>query len=365
MDRFTAHHRIGKAPNKVGLRARLLAGSLALSACEPYGDLRNSDVSLGAVDPVTFPAASLGTRGNRSSPGLGTFIETVAQADGTTVGYFAYPFPTRAVSDPLRLLDDGKPYPKVPLSANQSSNYAPVAYSFTEGCTKPPGWTFDPKVDEVALDVQSVVFTELPEATYQPGVMSVTNYLPVVTEVPKSTNQPCQKYKTAKNVKAADEKPSGKFFAWAVIDPANGVYKYDAEDTDTGIGLQKWGWFNRYLLAYLDGGEVPTVEAQVTDMATMSMKTVVRMKTQRLYYPRSMVMSGTMMAAGRIGAGYDVLAAKKGDGDYSPVCEVFTYDAGMPMAAAALPKTAEAIEQMFMASLMPATPRYVFCLQVR
>jgi hypothetical protein len=362
MDRFTGHPLV-RTTLAVGF-----AGLLGAAGCDPYDDLRNPDVSLGPVDPVVFPAASLGTRGNRMSPGLGEFHEVPAQADGATVGYFAYPFPTRPVADPLRLLDDGKPYPKAPLSANQSSLYAPVAYTFTPGCSTPPGWVFDPKVDEVPLDQQGAVFSELPEATYAAGVMSVTNYLPVVAEVQKSTNQPCQRYKSAKNVKTSDEQRSGKFFAYAIIDPANGVYKFDAADDDTGLGLQKWGWFNRYLLAYLDGGEVPTVETMVTDMATMTMKPVVRMRAQRLYYPRSMIMGGgamPMAAAGKLGAGYDVMAAKKGDQDYSPVCEVFTYDAGMPMAPGALPKTTEAIEQMFMATLMPATPRYMFCLQVR
>ena len=63
------------------------------------------------------------------------------------------------------------------------------------------------------------------------------------------------------------------------------------------------------------------------------------------------------MAAGARGAGYDVLQAKRGDADYSPVCEVFTYDAGMPLGPRRqLPKSAEAIEAMFRTA-MPTAPR--------
>jgi hypothetical protein len=98
-----------------------------------------------------------------------------------------------------------------------------------------------------------------------------------------------------------------------------------------------------------------------------------RLGTQRLFHPRSLVieMGPTMMpvmAPGRIGAGYDVLESKRGDARYSPLCAVFTYDAGMPLRPEELPKDAATIEAMFntqAAPLRPGTPPLVYCLQVR
>jgi len=94
------------------------------------------------------------------------------------------------------------------------------------------------------------------------------------------------------------------------------------------------------------------------------------MVTQKLYYPRSMVIgSGAMptTSAGRLGAGYDVLTAGRGAAGYSPVCEVWTYDTGTPVAAADLPKNAAIIEASFndmAAPLRPASTPLVFCLGV-
>jgi hypothetical protein len=77
---------------------------------------------------------------------------------------------------------------------------------------------------------------------------------------------------------------------------------------------------------------------------------------------------GTMMttaAPGRLGAGYDVLQARRGQPGYSPLCQVLTYDAGALKDSAALPRDAQAIEMMFAPeTLLPATPAYVYCLQV-
>jgi hypothetical protein len=73
-----------------------------------------------------------------------------------------------------------------------------------------------------------------------------------------------------------------------------------------------------------------------------------------------------MPAAGRIGAGWDVLQAKRGTEGYSPICQVFTYDTVMPVKAADLPKDTATIEMMFntmAAPIRPASPAYVYCLQ--
>jgi hypothetical protein len=361
----------------------VLVAATGASACDPYEGFGEGDEGLGAVDPVMFPAANLGVGGNRMQPGVGVFQEIEAYADGAALGYFPYAYPTAAtpIPDPLRVRDaNNAPYSRVPTVGvytfdppASGPNPLPPSYA----CSPPAGYTFDEVRDEVRYDQMGSVFAALPTATYNMGVASSTTYVPIVAEWPvSSAGQPCQKLKSRAQVEAAygrfdASKASGKFMAWLVIDPAAAVYKYD-DDPDTnmrGLDLQRWGWFNRYLLAYLDGGYIPTGQDMVMEGGMT--KTVTRMRPQKLYYPRSPVIAmgaGGMptMPPGARGAGYDVLTARRGDADYSPVCEVWTYDAGMPLLPEQLPRTAEAIEQMFPApNLTVAATRYIFCLQVR
>src|SRR5205814_4350462 len=99
-------------------------------------------------------------------------------------------------------------------------------------------------------------------------------------------------------------------------------------------------------------------------MAMPTMKTVKQMVTEKLYIPRSPVVVDMMMTDGATGQGYDVLSAARGMPGFSPVCEVVTYDAKMPMPSEMLPKETAMIEAMF-GPIQPATPHYVYCLQVR
>jgi hypothetical protein len=230
---------------------------------------------------------------------------------------------------------------------------------------------YDARLDDVRLDEQGNVFTDLPKATYNPGVASASSYAPVVTMLPvSSAGQSCQQLKSKALVEGAlgSVKSNGRFLAWMIIEPAAAVHAVGAPSDDPGIGLQRWGWFNRYLLAYLDGGYLPTEDS--TDMTTM--KPITRMKTQRLYYPRSMVITTaagkTSMADGKVRSGYDVVAAARGQAGYSPICEVMSYDAGLPLPVEMLPRDAAVIEAMFntmAAPLKPASPPYAYCLQVR
>jgi hypothetical protein len=341
------------------------------SGCDPYQRFGKDDDSLGPVDPVNFPSANLGTTGNRMQPGVGYFSEIPAYAGGAAVGYFAYtlPAPSPATADLLRLLEGGKPY--------ASALATPTAYPFEGDCTPPSGYRYDPKTDEVPYDRQGSVFTALPSATYTPGVAASSRYVPMVAAAPATApGVPCQKIKSEDALSAQLGKAparDGKYLAWLIIDPAAAVYSRDdpnGEKLPLGLGLQSWGWYRRYLLAYLDGGPIPTTETDVNDgtMDMPNMKHVLRMVPQKVYIPRSPVtrMSGgmTSMAPGIRGAGYDVLQARRGEPGYSPLCEVTTYDAGMPLAASALPRDAKTIEDSFGTTLQPATPRYVFCLQV-
>jgi hypothetical protein len=354
-----------------------LTALLLVCGCHPYSRFNQGGDELGPIDPVTFPAANLGDGGDRLRPGRGTFtaLRAFVAADAE-VSYFYYP--ARAPSatlDPLRVREGGAPYGGVPtpnayVFDGDDTNPIPAHYS----CGAPAGYAYNPLVEDVRFDEQGNVFAELPRATYNVGVASTSSYAPVVSAVPvSSAGRACQDLKSTAQVDAAlgAPRPNGKFLAWMIIEPGAPVYPVGepAKTMHNGLGLQRWGWFNRYLLAYLDGGYVPTEDGM--DMATM--KPVTRMKTQRLYYPRSMVVTTaadgkTTMAAGKIRAGYDVLAARRGDPGYSPVCEVFTYDAGMPLPVEQLPRDAKVIEAMFNTMAAPltaaATP-YTYCLQVR
>ncbi|HEY0715781.1 MAG TPA: hypothetical protein VGF45_24065 [Polyangia bacterium] len=368
-------------------RHSTLAASLSLAtiACEdvqgwtpnPYESLADETVSLGAVDPVNFPAANLGTGGDRTKAGLGSLSEIKAFVGGQEIGYFRYAVNTPANRDPLRVLENGQPYAGVatpPVYAFDPSDDKPVPDN--NPCQKPPGYSYDARRDAVHYDQQGNVFTALPTATYMPGIAAATQYVPVVAEIAMlSGNVPCQKLKSEKAILGGlSSRPerSGKYLAWLIVDPAAAIYPKEdpmGANGDTGIGLQRWGWYQRYLLAYLDGGYVPTAESEIMEgpMGMQVTKKVVRMRTQRLYLPRTPVMNGMTMAAANLGEGYDVLAAKRGSNGYSPLCEVVTYDTGMPIPAAMLPKDGATIEAMF-GPVMPATaplPRYVYCLQVR
>jgi hypothetical protein len=256
---------------------------------------------------------------------------------------------------------------------------AATAFAFDQKCQAPPNYAWDPahmQTDEARLDQQGSIFTALPRATYVAGMAATSTYAPAVQRIPVSApDQPCQKLKSAEAVMKAglNTTPDGALLAWLIIDPAAAVFPPGkSAANDPGIGLQSWGWYNGYLLAYLDGGQFPVGGDIVTD--AMGTRIVIRVRTQKLYYPRSMVTmtralpDGTMMttmAPGRIGAGYDVLQARRDQPRYSPLCEVLTYDAGAPKDSSALPRDAEAIEAMFpRASLLPANPPYVYCLQV-
>jgi hypothetical protein len=344
----------------------------------PYQSLKDETVGLGAVDPVNFPPDNLGADGNRMQPGSGSFTEIAAFAGGADVGYFAFPVKTSATRDPLRVLDAGKPYPGVST---------PTAYVFDatdttpipdkNRCTPPDG--YDPTDPGNARRdptqtwylQQNNIFTDLPKASYTPGVDAASSYVPVVQEARiSSKGRTCQELKSEKllsdQLSGKPPKPGTNYLAWLIIDPAAAVYGADGMPA-SGVGLQKWGWFNRYLLAYLDGGYIPTADAMVSggtmDMPTM--KVVKRMVTQKLYVPLQVLDKDTMMPAdGAPGQGYDVLAAKRGADGYSPVCEVVTYDTKMPLAPGDLPKDAAVIEMMF-GPTKPATPHYIYCLQVR
>ncbi len=352
-------------------------------ACDPYGTYDDPAVGLGPVDPVTFPAANIGTGGDRKRPGRGIFAETRAFAAGESIGYFGYAVPSMGVPDPLRVVEDDKPYARVPTPTAivfDPDAGKPIPDKYL--CSPPPNYSFDRRRDEVRYDEQGNIFTALPVATYAEGMMSTSSYVPVVAETTMpSRGLSCQQLKSEKQFETKGlpkPSPSGKYLAWLVIDPAAAVYpKEDPTGMmHGGIGLQRWGWYGRYLLAYLDGGYIPTEEKMVSEgpMAMPVMRKVKRMVPQKLFIPRTVLRTaGAMPTPGQAGAGYDVLEAKLGDPGYSPLCELWTYETspgmGMPpLPIADLPKDAKTITDTYLPpalAVAPAASRYTYCLQVR
>ncbi|WP_095986958.1 hypothetical protein [Cystobacter fuscus] len=344
---------------------------MGLGGCNPYERWEGDEFNAGPVDPINFPPQYLGTGGNRQLAGAGRFTAARAYVEGTATEHFIFPFsPTQlSATNPL-------------AAASSTAAPKPNAYVF-DGCTAPAGYEFDAVRDAVDLSQQGVIFSALPSASYAAGAEPANwSYVPLVSRVPvTSKSASCQAIKsepalvkragqqvdlnltapapvTGKQVGVSD----GTLLAFAIIEPGAAVYHVgENANNSTGVGLQKWGWYNQYLLAYLDGGEVPKAADG-------------RLGTQRVYYPRSPVTVGTTNRAVTVGQGYDVLTARRGEAGYSPVCEVVTYDAGGPLTAAQLPKSAAEIETLYGATVQPPTRAYgnkspagdpyVYCLQL-
>jgi hypothetical protein len=336
---------------------------------------------------VLFPPANIGTGGDRKRPGRGRFSELTAYVNDVPIGYFLYTPPAVAMgADPLRVREAGKPYDPVPtptayvFDATADSAFPPNdAYP----CTPPAGYRYDQQRDEVDYSKQNPVFTDLPDATYAEGALPATSYVPVVAEARlSSSGRACQQLKSEKRINEVVgmlPQTTGKYLAWLIIEPSAAVYPRDNPTGVLpmgkmlpGVGLQRWGWFSRYLLAYLDGGYIPVADEVVMGgtMAMPTTTTVTRMKPQRLFIPRQIRM-GMGMAAGRAGAGYDVLEFRRGEPGYSPICQVFVYgNPMMPVLPADLPKSVAAIEMAGMADPMAASAAaapatYVYCLQTK
>jgi hypothetical protein len=335
----------------------------AVAGCNPYNQ-RSGEFIAGAADPVSYPPAYVGTGGDRTRPGRGTFTELRAYANGNPIGYYAFPFSTTQLPsapsaamgmvDPLRLLDNGMPYPKVPT---------PTAYVLDPAtpCTPPAGYVPDPRLDDVPYDQQGPIFTALPSATYAAGALPTWSYVPIVSEaVIQAPHFECQSFKSEETLKASavsGATPDGNYLARAIIDVGAPVYRVgETAATSNGFGTQKLGWYNHYIVAYLDGGNVPT--------APSSDGTKVLIQPQSLYYPRSMVIKGSSTFSGGVGFGYDVVDAARGDTGYSPVCAVFTYDVGAPTPVEQLPQDVATIKSLYGATIKPATVPFTFCLQV-
>ncbi len=400
-----------------------------VGACDPYS-AQQGEFTAGPVDPSNFPAPYLGvgadTGPNGFRSGRGRFVEVGGYVNNNPAGYYSFPFTTAQLApaaDPLRLVDDGNAYSPVPVGLAYVFDPAPPnPFPPSQTCTAPPNYTYDPTREDMRLDEQSNIFTQLPIASERPGVASTFTYVPIVSEVAVSgAGLACQSLKSEKTLNRVlgNPPPSGNYLLWAIIDTASGVYRVNENPTAAygspgyvnGVGVQKYGWFGHYYLAYIDGGYIPTQPATVTEGGRT--KQVLRMKTQRLYVPRlitptvscgspsrkcsagqvcvsntcractatgaaacptgqtCITATGTCSASGMPGAGYDVLQASRAGDNYSPVCEVWQYTATagappIPRPVSQLPQSETDITALpgGMPAVTTDVSRFLYCPQV-
>lgn len=224
-----------------------------------------------------------------------------------------------------------------------------------------------------------------------------TTYVPIVSEVAVTSNgNPCQDIKSEVTlVKRAGVdvalslnpppdgvvdalptgKPDGLFRAFAIIDPAAEVTTpsppkkgetAQLEDcgpdteavcrqyTEKGIGPQRWGWFKQYLLAYLDGGNIPLQVINPMGKLRMATQNLFVPTAKRVFNPETKMWEPTETSGP--GDGLDIMEHKRGEDGYSPICRVWTFD---PVDVNKPEKTVGEIDMMTAVD----TKKYVYCLQ--
>jgi hypothetical protein len=359
-----------RVPVAVAVAAFAVLGS---GACDPYSR-RSGEYYAGAVDPAAFPAAYLGAGGDPKRGG-GVILASAASAHGQPAPYYAFAVSAQqaAADDPLAVSTEGNPT-AIPAASAYVFDPQPPDDPFpaAQRCTAPAGYAYDPQRDGYRLDEQGNVFTALP----------ASGYAPIVAEVPVTSNgEGCQSIKSETTLVAASDVvvattppkfavpgahptgvPDGHFLAWAIVDPGAEVRFPDGSlDATSGLGPQKVGWFDHYVLTYLDGGYVPVSSVVVPGMAGNPDVNSVHAIAQNLYFPSTIprtLPSGVVVpGAGTRGAGFDVLDAVRGEAGYSPLCHVFSFVPADPLHP---PASAADID----ASQLHDTGSYVWCLQV-
>lgn len=345
---------------------------VAAAACNPY-ERRAGEYYAGAVDPAAFPAEYRPKQ----------LFASAATAHGEPAPYYAFPAAAdagdAAITPPLAyVFDPSLPAPSdlgsgdLGAPADMGPGPSPSPFPAAQRCTPPSGWRYDPRLDGYRLDEQGNVFTALP----------ATGYAPIVAEVPVTSNgEPCQSIKSASTLVTSDDVvvetvppkfplpdarptgvPDGRYLAWAIVDPGAEVRNPDGSlDATNGLGPQHLGWFDHYLLAYLDGGYVPTTTVTLPGMGGNPDVPVVHVIAQNVYFPTQIPVtlpSGVVVPrAGTLGAGFDIVDARRGEPGYSPLCHVFSFVPADPLHP---PTSAADID----ATQLHDTGTFVWCLQV-
>jgi hypothetical protein len=344
----------------MSLRHNLAVAALGIlasvPACNPYQNF-SGEYFAGAVDATAFAAQYLGELPGPPEQGGGTIAPRDATVNGAPTFYYFFPLAAAQADSPLTIED---------LPIAKAYVFDPTATSpfpDTSRCKGPENYVYDQQKDNYRKNEQNPIFELLP---------SSGSYIPIVQQVPVSSNGvTCQdpKSKAAVTSMRTDltvGAPSGKYLAWALIDPGADVQPNLAN----GLGPIHLGWFNHYLTVFLDGGYIPTVD--VPEMGDVPAHTDFR--TQQLVFPTTItaievdemtMMETVVPAPGELGAGFDILEAARGDAAYSPICEVFSYDPdvdadGLPVE---LKSSIADLTQTELATLAP-TGDLVYCFQV-
>ena len=337
-------------------------GSLAtLPACNPYNNF-SGEYYAGPFDGTGFPSAYQGELPGPADQGGGVITPIAAAANNAAIGYYMFPLGKGQGADPDGVLPDD-PLNVDFLTIPNAYVFDPVATPANAlpspgKCAFPKEYVFDQRTEAYRHDEQGVIFTSVPNAAY----------FPIVAEVPvTSAGQPCQDAKSAAAVKAKLDgiqvgTPDGKYLAFAILDPASDVQPNGAN----GLGPIHLGFYNHFLVQFIDGGYVPTISVQAMGMTPAHTEFV----TQKLYYPTSVagVDDMTMMPIAVPAdpfTGNDILEAGRGDAGYSPICEVWSYDPDLDpvtMLPVARGSAAE-LTATEMGTAM-ATGQLVYCFQV-
>jgi hypothetical protein len=358
--------------------------------CNPYHNL-DGDFYVGPVDATHFPDAYLGA-GFDGAGSVGTISPSVASvAGGASVAY--YMFPVTAGVDPTVLR----------VQTATATRERALVYVFDGGealdsskCTPPaPDYVYDVQRDFVRFDREGNVFQQPQTSRDSAALPDGANYMPIYAEVPvASMGEGCQSIHSAEGLVQTSRAtvqtvappagvantfatgvPDGKYVAWAMIDPRAIVRLPDGSLDANGMGPQRWGWYNHFLAAYVEGGYVPTQMATVPGQMGAPDQMVVQAQAATLYAPNTFVDSKgatvncdsaapTDPNAPCIGNGFDVLdgfngmSAARGEAGYSPLCHVLTFTPADPKSPPASPADIDP------QTIDPDSGTFVYCLQV-
>jgi hypothetical protein len=363
-----------------------------LEGCDPFSEKFTGEFNAGSVDPADFPSPYRGANATRNVAGSGNGITAVrAYTDGGVIEYFRFPYGPSQVVTPGYVYTAQQISSQTQTATQISGLPVPRGYPFDppgtgtpfppqQSCAPPKGYTYDQRRDDVRYDEQGNIVTALPNAAFNPGSLPTWTYVPVVQEVPVTSNhETCQDIKSEKTLLARNDvsvgAPDGRYLAWALIDPGAAVYHVgETAAQSTGVGIQHWGWYQHFLVAYVEGGYVP-VDGGTTFV------------TQNLYIPTQIRIDGGTAPAGQVGAGYDVLDYPRSDPSYSPICKVMLYGGANGVVVDRLPDGGPNLDQLpksaadprisdggLRAPTSPAAgaivptgtvPPFIFCLQAQ
>ncbi len=352
-----------------------------LPACNPYRNF-SGEFYAGPIDPTNFATpmyTGVLPAGGTPDQSGGVITPNVGSVAGAPVSYYFFPFPDSQVAAP----DDMTPATPLTIgSANLMPSGPTLAYVFDptttsafpspSKCVAPPNYVYDQRLDAYRKDQQGTIFTLLPDDP---------SYLPIVAEDPVVTDgEKCQSIlsesavtRTRNDINVGD--PDKKYLAWAIIDPGCDVLRTPSmPDAPGDLGPIHLGFWNHYLVAYIDGGYIPTIDVPVNGMVAAHTDLV----TQRMYVPNSF--PGTDMSMNAVacpntdptvscpaagpGNGFDLLEGARGDSAYSPVCEVWSYDPDTDQNGVPQPETdVSLLSPTEQASAAPSGT-YVYCFQV-